>query len=306
MFHRAADSIRRRPALRRWLGVPLTAGIALGIAAAPAQAAFPGSDGTIAYIENIDNNLEIFTINPDGSDPTNISNHAALDYAPDRSPDGSTLAFISFRSGQYAIWTMGADGSNPAMVPNTEGVASPTVGGVSWSRDGTRLAFASAFQMYVVGVDGSDLTAVGPAGSPRGPEWSPVSDEIAFGWSLSASDNHDVFVMNADGSGVTEVARKYRPAWAPSGGRIAHVGLGVGNTLVTSLPDGSATDPLGVSGVSLDWPPGCAHPSGSCAVTTSWFVWQRSIAPGARRSAWLSRRASRAVCALRPRPRAPT
>ena len=48
----------------------------------------------------------------DGSNQTNITNNPALDFAPSWSPDGSKIAFVSFRDGNDEIYVMDADGSN--------------------------------------------------------------------------------------------------------------------------------------------------------------------------------------------------
>jgi len=52
----------------------------------------------------------------DGSNPTNITNHAASDYEPSWSHDGTKIAFSSQRDGNREIYVMDADGSNPTNI----------------------------------------------------------------------------------------------------------------------------------------------------------------------------------------------
>jgi Tol biopolymer transport system component len=60
-------------------------------------------------------------------------------------------------------------------------------------------------------------------GSDYGPAWSPDGKKVAFG--SNRSGHSDLYVMNADGSGVTQLtadtATEGRPAWSPDGKKIA-------------------------------------------------------------------------------------
>jgi WD40-like Beta Propeller Repeat len=59
----------------------------------PAQAAFPGLNGKIAFMSTRDGNGEIYVMNPDGSNQVNISHNSAFDEDPAWSPDGRWIAF---------------------------------------------------------------------------------------------------------------------------------------------------------------------------------------------------------------------
>ena len=60
----------------------LAAGLLLTQAERPARAAFPGQNGKIVFVSDRDGNLEIYTINPDGSGQTNIPKNPSADLAP--------------------------------------------------------------------------------------------------------------------------------------------------------------------------------------------------------------------------------
>jgi Tol biopolymer transport system component len=72
------------------------------------------STGQIAFVSARDGNDEIYVMEADGSNPTNLTNNAAPDQAPAWSPDGSKIAFESDRHDPFAIsiYVMLANGTN--------------------------------------------------------------------------------------------------------------------------------------------------------------------------------------------------
>ena len=142
-------------ALRRWkwalLGLLAFSIIFTGGGGNTARAAFPGSNGTLAFHSDRTGNYEVYTMNADGSAQTNISNNAALDVLAAWSPDGTKIAFESNRTGNYEIFSMNADGSGQTNLTNNAGFDSAA----AWSGDGTMIAFqsdrdtgTSAYEIY--------------------------------------------------------------------------------------------------------------------------------------------------------------
>ena len=80
-----------------------------------ARASAPQSmtNGKIAYALLGDEDLEIYTINSDGTENVNITQyHSSFDWSPNWSPDGSRIAFASDRDGDLDIFVMNADGTD--------------------------------------------------------------------------------------------------------------------------------------------------------------------------------------------------
>ncbi|MFF9808188.1 amidohydrolase family protein [Streptomyces coeruleorubidus] len=115
----------------------------------------------------------------------------APDLEPTRpvwSPDGSAIAFCSYRGGGFHVWTMAPDGSNPRRL--TSGPWDDR--GVSWSPDGTRIAFASerggdpvrgsSYDIWSVDVAAGELTRLTsrPDVEDFDPAWHPDGDRILF------------------------------------------------------------------------------------------------------------------------------
>jgi DNA-binding winged helix-turn-helix (wHTH) protein len=74
--------------------------------------------------------------------------------APQISPDGKRIAFMSDRSGPWQIWVSELDGSNPAQLSFTASAGTPR-----WSPDGRNIAFDApsdeGTSIYLVAADGS-------------------------------------------------------------------------------------------------------------------------------------------------------
>jgi Tol biopolymer transport system component len=226
----------RRP--RGLILIPLLVGL---LAHGPAAtAAFPGSNGRIAFTMFTEGDHEIFSMKPDGSRRINLTDNQADDFWPTWSADGGKIAFIR----RFAVYTMNADGSGETRVIDARCVRCRSP---AWSPDGRRIAFHQQvdgnMDIYVVNADGTALTRLTthPATDVQ-PAWSPDGTRIAF---KSLRHPHgDLFVMDADGSHVHPVTdhpgNDFGPDWSPDGRRIAFAGHRDGATEIYVIrADGS-------------------------------------------------------------------
>src|SRR5215210_6254134 len=86
--------------------------------ASPAEAAFPGANGLIAFastttsgagVNNPSGDTEIFVAPPVG-DLIQLTHNTSSDYSPSWSADGSNIVFTSRRDGNAEVYKMDADG----------------------------------------------------------------------------------------------------------------------------------------------------------------------------------------------------
>jgi uncharacterized repeat protein (TIGR01451 family) len=223
------------------LGALLLAALAAGllVLAKPAWA-FPGTNGKIAFETNRNDNFEIYTVNPDGTGLTRLTNNAATDIDPIWSPNGQRIAFVSDRNGNFEIYVMNADGSNQTRLTNNAAVDKDPF----WSPDGTRIAFESNrdgstnSEIYVMNADGSGQTRItnNPA-FDYDPVWSPNGQKIAFESNRVASANFEIYTINpAPESAANQPQRLTNnaavdidPTWSPDSTKIAFASFRNGN-----------------------------------------------------------------------------
>jgi len=227
----------------------LTGLLALAISS-PAACAGPstaykpsGLPGLVAFASDRDNNIHIYTINPDGTNVLPTSNdNRTVDGLPRWSPDGSKIVFSSNQSGIYQIWSMSADGSDRKRLTDLKGRSALP----RWSPDGSKIAFTSEvrdaeeisnLEIFVMNSDGSGVQqltispyrADGRAAWNSVPAWSPDSSRILF------SSNRDgdgvtptLYIMNFDGSdqkkfGLIMAVDGSEPDWSPVTNKIVCV-----------------------------------------------------------------------------------
>lgn len=213
----------------------------------------------------INHDDEIFVMNADGTRPRNLTKHPDNDWGPDWSPDGRTIVFNSDRDGlPMGGFLVAPDGSNLRRIATDAYVEYP-----AWSPDGRTIAFmggdsAAEYDIWTVGLDGRHLVQLTDSPGPDGwPAWSPDGTRIAF---TSVRDDcaysnapdcrttgdigphHDVWVVNADGTGLRRVTPEFGQfvAWSPDGDYL----LVSGYDLYVIRPDGTGRASLDIAGLS--------------------------------------------------------
>lgn len=176
--------------------------------------------GDIVFESDRTGEREIYRMHPDGSGLVQLTHSPYRDQHPAWSPDGSQIAFFSFRP-PAGLYLMDADGSNLRAL-QTEPMEAQFP---SWSPDGRSIAFQSNMgggaEIWVINLETLRLRQVTPTGIVATiPAWSADGGRIAF------AGVSTIGIINADGSGLVYVSRPENasdsdPAWSPDGLKIA-------------------------------------------------------------------------------------
>ena len=227
----------------------------------PANAAFPGENGLLAFVREGDvrgiwtlddfaltrlthgidyrprwspngqrivfqrfsgNHSNIFVMNADGSNLSQLTKRGG--FQPAWSSDGTQIVFGSERDGDEDIFTMAADGSDETkLTHDTFDDVTP-----AWSPDGSRIAYTSRRRhnsdVYLIDPDGSyERRFTRSSAMDASPDWAPDGSAIAF---QSRRDGWDIFSKDLDGGRPVQLTRgtasEWAPAWSPDGTKIAY------------------------------------------------------------------------------------
>ena len=143
-----------------------------------------GPDGRVVFTSVRDGDMEIYSMNGDGSDVTRLTTRAGPDGGPFFSADGSKIVFRGREippGAEYDDYKRLLD----------QGLWRPT-----------------SLEILVMDADGGNLRQVTELGGASfGPYWHPDGERIIFSsnWHDPSSRNFDLFVINEDGTGLEQI-----------------------------------------------------------------------------------------------------
>ena len=190
-------------------------------------------DGTkLAFTGFVDpHDDEIFIYDISVETVTNITNSPGFDYAPDWSPDGETILFLSTRDETYPqIFKMRPDGSKVQQLTtlSNSNIINPT-----WSPNGKKIAFRNSLDpsesvndqtpgsssIFSMDPDGKNITQLVNEFDYICPlcdtiVWSPDSQKIAF--PATTVENSGIFSVDIDDKEIDQVNELTGPfLWSP-------------------------------------------------------------------------------------------
>jgi Tol biopolymer transport system component len=108
----------------------------------------------VASVESARYRRNLFTIDVDGSNLSQITSSASDEIWPTWSPDGRYIAFAQGTGefNRYYLWIMNSDGSCAIQLLEVEGINTP-----AWSPDGNDIAFEYDGGLYLLDLNNNDI-----------------------------------------------------------------------------------------------------------------------------------------------------
>ena len=231
------------PITTRGLLLTAVAVASAALAAQPARGAFPGANGRIVFERPAGDQVDLFTIQPDGTDERRLTASTRIEEEATWSPDGRRLAFARSAPGGFPteLWTMNAEGGDRRRVTRFGSVTTAP----SWAPSGDRLLFFTLkdfrppsedfmppAEIYSVGVDGSAPQRLSRDRTVQtDPVLSPDGRTIAHDQWRAVPNRPGVYDMaihlrDADGRNPQPLTRlsasrdTFNASWSPDGGQI--------------------------------------------------------------------------------------
>ena len=192
-----------------------------------ANAAWSPDGASIAFNSTRDGDPNIYVMKSDGSDQQRVTRGAGGDVYPAWGPENEIAWCTTNRRGDLDIvFNLYTPGLTLDALAYFELVASRANDcAPDWSSDGRKLVLASDYDgkydynIFVQrpGKHQKIRRVTDDPGFDTYPAWSPKGDKIAF--TSTRSGNADIYVMNADGTEVTQLthsaAKDGIPTWSP-------------------------------------------------------------------------------------------
>ncbi len=213
----------------------------------------------IVFVSNKNGNEDIFSMNLDGSELTQLTDYPGNDMYPSVSPDGKKIAYTSDIGGSWQILIMNWDGTGKTQI-----TANPERNGYpAWSFDSNYIFFEmyidGDWELYRVNSDGSSMKRL--TFNPGADDWHPRGHPFEYKvlYESGTVGHEDIYIMDYNGENIKKISdfnlRKRVPSMSRDTKLIAFMGYEGNNHNIFTMDDnGENIQKL------TDNPENCGHP----------------------------------------------
>jgi TolB protein len=234
---------------------------------------------------------EIYVVDYDGENLTQITKHNSISVTPQLSPDSNRIAYMSFKDRYPFLYIL--DRGAGRLTPFSKRIGLNHA--PAWAPDGRTLALCLSrdgnTEIYTKNMDGSNERRItNDRASDTSPTFAPDGRRIAFVSDRVGRPN--IFVMDINGRNIQRLSfqggNAYDPAWSPDGKSIAYVveKSGEGLEIWVMNHDGGNAHRItnsGGSNESPSWSPDSRHLVFASSRTGNWQLHTATLETGAIR-----------------------
>ncbi len=168
---------------------------------------------------------DLYVVDYDGEGLLRLTANRELNLCPDWSPDGSEIAFTSYREGQQALFSLNTTNGKVRRIIAMEGLNY----GADWHPEGKELLLALSHtgnpEIYRITPEGKIIKRLTVSKAIEiSPSWSPGGRDLVF--TSDRTGTPQLYIIDSDGAGRRRLTFEGRyndsAIWSPSGDQIVY------------------------------------------------------------------------------------